>query len=284
VSHPYADFLRDFAQTLERARRLPLGGLASLPAPARRPDAPRTLIFAPHPDDECIVGALPLRLQRELGHAVGVVAVTAGSNAARRAPRLEELRGACGFLGWDGIAPEGGSLSEIKPEARAADPAAWARCVAAIAEILKVEKPALILFPHARDANSTHQGVHLLLRDALKSLGPSFRCAVAETEYWSGAENPNLLIESSTAEVADLVAALSFHAGEVSRNPYHALLPCWMADNVRRGGELIGGQGGDVPNFLFATLYRFSLWNGASLAPAPSRVVASGGGLAALLK
>jgi len=31
------------------------------------------------------------------------------------------------------------------------------------------------------------------------------------------------------------------------------------------GGELVGGQGGDVPNFTFATLYRLRSWNGTEL-------------------
>jgi len=30
-------------------------------------------------------------------------------------------------------------------------------------------------------------------------------------------------------------------AGEVRRNPYHARLPAWMMDNVRRGAELWAG-------------------------------------------
>ena len=33
-----------------------------------------------------------------------------------------------------------------------------------------------------------------------------------------------------------------------------------MQDNVRRGGELVGGQGGAAPDFTFATLYRLRRW------------------------
>lgn len=257
MSHPYEAFLRSFSTALEGARRLPLGGLAPLSAAPRRADAPRTLIFAPHPDDECIVGGLPLRLQRELGHAVGVVPVTAGSREDRRAPRLEELAGACGFLGWDVVPPGEG-----------------------LAAIVKREKPVLVLVPHARDANSTHRRVHVQVLAALKEAG--YRGLVAETEFWSTLEDPNLMVESSEREAADLVAALSFHVGEVSRNPYHALLPCFMADAVRRGGELVGAQGGKAPDFRFATLYRLSRFDGAALAPLPARSIAAGGGLAAL--
>jgi len=42
--------------------------------------------------------------------------------------------------------------------------------------------------------------------------------------------NPNLLVESSVPDVADLIAALACHVGEVRRNPYHARLPAWMMD------------------------------------------------------
>jgi len=33
-----------------------------------------------------------------------------------------------------------------------------------------------------------------------------------------------------------------------------------MMDNVRRGAELVGGQGGAAPEFTFATLYRLRKW------------------------
>ena len=65
--------------------------------------------------------------------------------------------------------------------------------------------------------------------------------------------------------MADLVAATSLHTEEVARNPYHLLLPAWMQDNVRRGGELVGGQGGAVPDFSFATLYRLRKWTNGAL-------------------
>jgi hypothetical protein len=33
-----------------------------------------------------------------------------------------------------------------------------------------------------------------------------------------------------------------------------------MMDNLRRGTELIGGQGASAPQFVFATLYRLRGW------------------------
>ena len=101
---------------------------------------------------------------------------------------------------------------------------------------------AKLLVPHEKDWNSTHVGTHYLVNDALKTMEESFCCGVCETEFWAPMGNPNLMIESSVADVTDLVTALSFHVGEVSRNPYHVRLPAWMQDNVRRGGELVGGE------------------------------------------
>ena len=71
------------------------------------------------------------------------------------------------------------------------------------------------------------------------------------------------MVESSVHDVADLMAGTSFHVGEVQRNPYHLVQPSWMQDNVRRGGELVGGQGGAAPDFTFCTLYRYRRWNNA---------------------
>ena len=78
---------------------------------------------------------------------------------------------------------------------------------------------------------------------------------------------PNLLVESSAEDVGDLVAAVSCYAGEVQRNPFHLRLPPWMQDNVRRGGEVVGGQGGPAPAFDFATLYRLGRWRAGHLDP-----------------
>jgi hypothetical protein len=73
---------------------------------------------------------------------------------------------------------------------------------------------------------------------------------------------PNLMVESSVQDLADMMTALSFHVEEVRRNPYHLLVPAWMQDNVRRGGELVGGQGGPAPDFVFCALYRLRRWMG----------------------
>jgi LmbE family N-acetylglucosaminyl deacetylase len=216
------------------------------------------LIFAPHPDDEVIIGGLPLRLLRELRMNVINVAVTLGSRVDRQAGRWQELQDCCEYIGFGLVGTGERGLEGLNPRAKANDPAGWAASVEVIVGILQEHQPAIVFFPHDDDWNQTHLGVHHLLVEALRASGGS--CLTVETEFWGAMDTPNLMVESSAADVADLVAALSLHVGEVARNAYHLRLPAWMIDNVRRGAELVGGQGGAAPDFPFATLYRLRRW------------------------
>ncbi len=263
----YLELVQQALNLRDAGRKLPLGGLPPCPRVSVLPHAPVALIFSPHPDDECIIGGLALRCLRQSGWRVVNVAVTQGSKKDRQAGRLEELRHACNFLQFDLLTTAPGGLEKINPKTRAADPAHWAQCVAPIQRLLAEQKPRVIFFPHDLDWNSSHIGTHFLVVDALKALGPAFACHTVETEFWGQMADPNLMVESPAQDVADLMAACSFHVGEVQRNPYHLSQTAWMQDNVRRGGELVGGQGGAAPDFAFATLYRHRLWqNGAFVA------------------
>jgi LmbE family N-acetylglucosaminyl deacetylase len=264
--NPYASWVDDLERLQRQGRALPLGGLAPLPRTARRADAPVALIFAPHPDDEVLIGGLPLRLMREAGWRVVDVAVTQGSNTARQADRWSELRACCEYIGFELVATAPGGLRQVNLATRAADPSGWAVRVGRIAEILVEHAPQAVFFPHALDWNETHVGTHHLVVDALTSLGDSFQTYTLETELWATSSAPNLMIELGARDLADLVAALSFHVGEVRRNPYHLTLPAQMVDNVRRGSELVLGQGQVAPDVLFATLYRLRSWQAGNFA------------------
>ena len=98
---PYHQFVAEIARLVHEGKQFPLGGFPKPPRPPLAADAPRALIFSPHPDDECIIGALALRLQREAGFRIVNVAVTQGSNKARQAARWEELRDACDYLDFE---------------------------------------------------------------------------------------------------------------------------------------------------------------------------------------
>jgi N-acetylglucosamine malate deacetylase 1 len=265
MANPYRSHVAAYARLLEKGKGIRLGGLTPPRKPRIKARAPKVLIFSPHPDDECIIGAIALRLLREEKMNVINVAVTQGSKKERQAARLAELTDACNYLGFGLVATKEGGLEQINLKGRAQDPANWESAVDIIAAILRENAPKVILVPHEADWNSSHIGTNALVMDALKKIGPGLSCYVVETEFWGAMANPNLMIESSVKDLGDMLAALSFHVGEVQRNPYHLLQPAWMEDNVRRGGELVGGQGGAAPDFKFATLYRLRLWTGTEL-------------------
>ena len=263
--NPYHHFISEYARFAKDGRTYPLGEFAPLPRPATAPDAPKVLVFSPHPDDEVIIGGLALRLLREAKWNIINVAVTQGSKKERQKERLRELKNCCESIGFGLVQTAPGGLENINPKTRAQEPTHWSQLVKVIADILAEHRPRTVLFPHDLDWNSTHVGTHFLVRDALKSLPAGFSCYTVETEFWGQNPSPNLMVELNVQQVADLIAALTFHVGEVTRNPYHLSLPAWMIDNVRRGAELVGGQGGAAPDFTFATLYRLRRWRGGKL-------------------
>jgi N-acetylglucosamine malate deacetylase 1 len=285
--HPYRAFVHQLHALCDAARALPLGGLDAVGQPGAA-GADTVLVLAAHPDDECINGALPLRLQRQAGWRVLATPVTLGSDPARQAARLVEMQAACRFLGFELALPDGASsapgLGPINLAARAQDPARWRAAVAAVAALIGRVRPRLVLFPHAADWNSTHVGTHHLALEALAAQPPGFSCALAETEYWGTMAAPNVLVESTPDDVGDLVAAVSHYQGEVLRNPFHLRLPAWMQDNVRRGAELVGGQRGAAPPFAFATYYRLGRWQGGLLESAgPGQLLPAGVNPAAIV-
>lgn len=259
-------WVESWCAVLQQAPRQGVAGPAHSAGPLS------ALIFAPHPDDECIVGALPLRLRQEAGWSVANVAVTLGSRHERRAERLSELQAACEVLGFGLHLLSDDGFEQVKPEAAAARTPLWQAQVTQVATLLNEVRPALVLVPHAGDGIPTHMGVHALVSQALAQARLS--TVVAWTEFWATQAAPNLLVETGVADTARLVRALSCHHGEIARNPYHLRLPAWMADNVRRGGELLAGPGETPPPFGFATLYRLSRWvDGQPQGDLPARML-----------
>jgi len=263
--NPYHHLVSEYARFAKEGKSYPLGKFPRTPRPELAANAPKVLIFSPHPDDEVIIGGLALRLLREEKWNVINVAVTQGSKKERQAERLAELKACCDCIGFglEQTGPTG--LEKINVKTREQEPAHWAQSVKVIAEIIARHQPKVILFPHDTDWNSSHIGTHFLVLDALKSMPADFTCHAVETEYWGAMASPNLMVEINPQDLGDLMTALTFHVGEVTRNPYHLSLPAWMVDNVRRGGELVGGQGGAAPDFVFATLYRLQKWHQGKL-------------------
>ncbi len=245
--NPYLDFVYNIAKGIDKAKKLEVSGTKKVVDQDRK-----VLLFSPHPDDECITGLLPYRLQHELNAQIINVPMTFGSNIGRRKERLEELNNACAYLGWENLV-----IQDDLENLTYTD----------VIAILETFKPYAIFFPHDKDWNSRHVEVHHNVMAALKSMPKKFSTLAIETEYWGGMDTPNANVEANVEQVADLVAATSLHTKEVERNAYHLTLPAWMQNNVRRGAELVGGQGKAAPNFTFSTLYRIQTWNNGTLLP-----------------
>ena len=262
---PYHKLVSDYARLLKDGHSFPLGTFKSAPRPEIPANAPKALFFAPHPDDECIVGGMAVRLMRQAHMNIINVAVTLGSKKGRQPERLREVQAACHYIGFglETTGPNG--LEKINPKTREQDPKHWAASVTIIKDLIAKHQPKVVLCPHDRDWNSTHIGTHYLVLDALKQMPANYECYVVETEFWGAMTDPNLMLEISEGDLADMIVATTFHVGEVGRNPYHLLLPPWMMDNVRRGGEVAGGQGGAAPDWAFAVLYRLRKWTKGQL-------------------
>lgn len=197
------------------------------------------MILSPHPDDECIVGSLPLRLMKENSAHVINVAVTLGSKKERQKARLKELEAACELLEMELVV-----LNED-----------WKKKEKELKSLILKYQPDLILAPHLKDHHPTHIKTGELLKKVV-STTKEIKGLVAWTEFWGQQQKPNLMIEVPL-EILDLqMQALTKHAGEIERNPYHLRLPGWMIDNVRRGAEIIGGKGEESPTYPFGVLYK----------------------------
>ena len=258
--NPYHHLVSEYARFMREGKAYPLGGFPKCPRPQVAPDAPKVLIFSPHPDDEVITGGLALRLLREAKWNVINVAVTQGRKKERQEERFAELQACCECIGYDLVQTAPRGLENVEVRERQQEPERWAQKVRVIADLLAQHRPRVILFPHEEDWNSTHIGTHFLVTDALKTMPADFACHTVETEFWGAMRTPNLMVEISPADLGDMLTALTFHVGEVRRNPYHLLVPAWMQDSVLHGSELVGGQGASAADFTFGTLYRLRRW------------------------
>ena len=127
--NPFHAMVSGYAELLRAGAAVSVDGLLPAARPRIAANAPKALIFAPHPDDECIIGGLPLRLLRELGMDVITVAVTQGSRKERQAARWRELEAACDHLGFGLVPTVENGLERIHPETRAREPEVWAAAV-----------------------------------------------------------------------------------------------------------------------------------------------------------
>jgi LmbE family N-acetylglucosaminyl deacetylase len=228
------------------------------------------LICSPHPDDEALVGGFALRALQESNARVVNCAITLGADRKRKQERLRELRASCAVLGFElKIAgwPKKLGFENVEPQIAKSNPQRWRLNHALLKSVFEYARPDVVLMPHAGDFHNTHKGTHQLAVEVAAAYSRRIRdkrLLLLETEYWHPMEKPNLMVGITSPDVAALIMAVAEQGGEVRRNPYHPRHPARMIDNVRRGSEVIKGEGASAETFMFAELYRLSsITNGA---------------------
>ncbi len=232
------------------------------PLAATAPSAGVCMLVSPHPDDEAISGALAWRLRHEAGWRVINVAVTLGSRLDRRAQRWAEAQACCSELGFELLAASGHEaqgLEGITPDDAQRNTAPWQDAVQALRTLLETHQPRVLICPHALDGHKAHIATSLLTQQALQAWSPE-QVHLLLSEYWNTQMDPRLAVGLSAHQVAALMQGLACHAGEISRHPYHRLLPAWFADSARRGAERVNPPGSAALDFSFASLYGWRTW------------------------
>ena len=257
------DFVQSFEDAYTSGKNLPAINFSDVGLSADLPldeaDHHDIVICSPHPDDEAICGALPLKLNNKK-HRILNIALTLGSDPARQDERKAELAASCRVLGFDcRLIEEPTGFMGVDPEGERNDKKQWHRQLQTLIGHFNHEKPRLIIFPHAGDIHPAHVGTHLLALAAARQYSRINKCSVliAETGFWGLMQDPNLLIALETKEIARMIMALLCHQGEVARNPYHLTVPARLMENVRRGAE-ITSFGNSAPSFIFAEMYKIT--------------------------
>lgn len=199
----------------------------------------KVIILAPHPDDECLMASLALRLKIENKAEVLAVAVTLGSNEKRRSERTLEFNDSCQVLGFE-------------PYLIASDD--WKDKENFISQIITDKSINLIIAPHLNDHHPAHIKTSRLARKIISDT--AFNGVLLESEFWGELPSPNLLIEVTKDVFTLEFNALTKHQGEITRNPYHLRLAANLVNNVRLGAEKVQALGESSPDFAFGNLYQ----------------------------
>ncbi len=151
----------------------------------------RTLVVAPHPDDESLGCGGAIAMLNDLAISVAVVVVTDGaaSHPGSRKfppPALRDLRRAEAFraLGRLGTGPEGVTFLEL-PDGALPGPGDpdFCRASSLIAHAIRRDRPETILAPWRREPHADHRATWVLVRRALESADLSPR--LLEYPIWA---------------------------------------------------------------------------------------------------
>lgn len=185
----------------------------------------RTLVLAPHFDDEVLGCGGLIRKLADRGASVQVLFLTDGSGgieeiddrAAYSLRRREEAKAAIQVLGCSGLEMAGirdGALTEGRAEA-----------AAAIRSALLEQRPRLVLVPSPLEVTDDHRAAFFALYDVLSSGsdGAALAEVIRNLEVWLYEVNhpgyPDVLVDVSDCR-AMFERAMAVYASQEERHPY----------------------------------------------------------------
>ncbi len=212
---------------------------------------PVVLHVAPHPDDELIGSPAALMALRDAGWRVVNLACSLGA-AADRERRRRELEGACRLARFE---CEVVSSPLDDPLASAAVEVAVRRLVADVAGALERHRPRVVVAPSPHDRHRGHEVVGRAVVSACAAAvgegpGEGERTASSPAPerlwlwgLWADLPFPSLAVGFDETRLAEMLGALSAHAGEMARNDYRRLVRGRAEMNASLGPERVFGFG-----------------------------------------
>ena len=178
----------------------------------------RTLIIAPHPDDDILgCGGLMSKVDRHGGSVH--VAVACVANDVRR----NELQSACDFLGVEDI-----TVFYDKPDFWL-DSLPLNELVNKVESVIQSYKPSAVLIPEPMGFHQEHRAVAGATMAALRPQGgtgrwmPPFTAVYEEpSDVWTlstDAHRPTWFVELSAIDLERKIAAMDLHVSQVRPEP-----------------------------------------------------------------
>ena len=186
----------------------------------------KTIIIAPHPDDE-VLGAGGTLLRRKAEGAtiawliVTTITTESGWSEEKIRRRADEIKRVTKLFGFD-------SVFELNFPTTQLDRASMGDLVAAISNVFKKFEPEEVFVPHPADVHTDHR----LVFDAVASSTKWFRCpsvkrvlayeTLSETDFGLGtrqAFQPNVIVNIEPY-LADKLRAMDIYASELGAFPF----------------------------------------------------------------
>ena len=186
----------------------------------------RTIVIAPHPDDEVLgVGGTLLRRKAENAKVAWVIVtsifVESGWSKEQVSQRTDEIRRSTALFGFDDV-------FELKFPTTQLDRVPMSELVTAIANVFKLYKPEEVFLPHPSDVHTDHRSVFNAAASCTKWFRyPSIKRVLAyetlsETDFGLGTDQgfrPNVFVDIEPF-LSTKLRAMDLYTSELGAFPF----------------------------------------------------------------